>query len=104
MATAAAALALLQNAKFAYKVKLKMPVGKPKSEKKIGPKKRCHCHWQCHLPSAKCQSAKVCSNIHKIFPLTFPMFCLSICLSFSLFQFLWFAANTIADKRYWPLD
>jgi len=66
-------------------------------------KKRCHCHWQCHLPSAKCQSAKVCSNIHKIFPLTFPLFCLSICLSFSLLQFLWFSPN-IADKRYYPID
>jgi len=43
MATAAAALALLQNAKFAYKVKLKMPVGKARrkpqtSSSKTNPK------------------------------------------------------------------
>lgn len=48
----------------------------------------CHCHRLCHLPLAeKCQSAKVCSKIHKISvrPSSLRTVCLCCCLSISVF-------------------
>lgn len=53
----------------------------------------CHCHRLCHLPSAeKCQSAKVCSKIHKISvrPSSLSLSLSAYCLSMLLFVYFCF--------------
>lgn len=65
----------------------------------------CHCHRLCHLPSAeKCQSAKVCSKIHKISvrPSSLSLCVLFVYVAVCLFLFLWlFLSAKITDKRCW---
>lgn len=65
----------------------------------------CHCHRLCHLPSAeKCQSAKVCSKIHKISvrPSALSLCVLFVYVAVCLFLFLWlFLSAKITDKRCW---
>lgn len=67
----------------------------------------CHCHRLCHLPSAeKCQSAKVCSKIHKISvrpsSLSLSAYILFVYVAVCLFLFLWlFLSAKITDKRCW---
>lgn len=75
--------------------------GHPKSSKvKKSFQKCCHRHRLCHLPSAECQSAKVCSKIHKISVRpSLPMF---VYVAVCLFLFLWlFLSAKITDKRCW---
>lgn len=51
----------------------------------------CHCHRLCHLPSAeKCQSAKVCSKIHKISVRPSSLSLSAYCLSMLLFVYFCF--------------